>query len=220
MTWHADRCAACGRLSPGDLLADHCHRSGLLRGLLCGICNTAEGNAPPRHPRWLRYRTLTPALILGVELSYSQSVRRRLAQAFTMARPPIEVSTAGDGELNRCRGGGGCTCVLGWSRCRPFGTVHRQPRTTSATRRPGTQPAATAPAAGHWAPPAKPIPAAALCAAPPATAPPYPAHRGRLRAERGRSGRRGSGVPAPGWSSGAGAPRCTRNHETTPTVEV
>ncbi|MFB6984642.1 endonuclease domain-containing protein [Streptomyces sp. NPDC056297] len=85
VTWHADRCAACGQPSPGDLVVDHCHQSGLLRGLLCGICNTAEGTAPPRHPRWLRYRTLTPALILGVEISYSQPLRRRLAQA--LARP-------------------------------------------------------------------------------------------------------------------------------------
>ncbi|MGW9438669.1 endonuclease domain-containing protein [Streptomyces sp. NPDC055607] len=81
VTWHASRCAACGHHWPGDLVGDHCHQSGLLRGLLCGICNTAEGTAPPRHPRWLRYRTLTPALILGVHLPYNRAVRRRLSQA-------------------------------------------------------------------------------------------------------------------------------------------
>ncbi|MFJ3891095.1 endonuclease domain-containing protein [Streptomyces rubrogriseus] len=71
VTWHANRCAACGHRWPGDLVGDHCHQSGLLRGLLCGICNTA----------WLRYRTLTPALILGVHLPYNRAVRRRLSQA-------------------------------------------------------------------------------------------------------------------------------------------
>ncbi|MFD7957262.1 endonuclease domain-containing protein [Streptomyces ardesiacus] len=81
VTWHANRCAACGHRWPGDLVGDHCHRSGHLRGLLCGICNTAEGTAPPRHPRWLRYRTLTPALILGVHLPYNRAVRRRLSLA-------------------------------------------------------------------------------------------------------------------------------------------
>ncbi|MGP4052069.1 endonuclease domain-containing protein [Streptomyces sp. 2A115] len=81
VTWQADRCAACGHRSPGDLVADHCHQSGLLRGLLCGICNTAEGSAPPRHPCWLSYRALTPALILGVHLPYTRAVSRRLSQA-------------------------------------------------------------------------------------------------------------------------------------------
>lgn len=36
-------CAICGTQPNKALAVDHCHRSGRIRGLLCGICNTALG---------------------------------------------------------------------------------------------------------------------------------------------------------------------------------
>jgi hypothetical protein len=41
------RCAVCGRKhedSPHGLVVDHCHDSGGIRALLCGLCNTAIGS--------------------------------------------------------------------------------------------------------------------------------------------------------------------------------
>lgn len=47
-TWQAGRCAICGVRPPHRprrpaLMTDHCHRTGLIRGLLCRNCNTREG---------------------------------------------------------------------------------------------------------------------------------------------------------------------------------
>ena len=42
--WHEGRCAVCGQgRAVGKLLRDHDHSSGLIRGMLCSSCNTAEG---------------------------------------------------------------------------------------------------------------------------------------------------------------------------------
>ena len=37
------RCAICGKSSTRQLHADHCHTTKVVRGLLCGSCNTALG---------------------------------------------------------------------------------------------------------------------------------------------------------------------------------
>lgn len=65
--WQAEACAMCSA-SRGRLLVDHCHRTGLVRGLLCTSCNTAEGmhNASP----FVAYRKCPPAVMLGVEEQY------------------------------------------------------------------------------------------------------------------------------------------------------
>lgn len=43
LTAQSGRCAACGEPSTKTLHVDHCHESGLVRGLLCHACNTALG---------------------------------------------------------------------------------------------------------------------------------------------------------------------------------
>lgn len=65
--WQASVCAMCSA-SPDRLLVDHCHRTGLVRGLLCSSCNTAEGLGGA--PAFAAYRERPPAAMLGVEEQY------------------------------------------------------------------------------------------------------------------------------------------------------
>lgn len=51
--WQDGACAMCSA-RPNRLLVDHCHRSGLIRGLLCTSCNTAEGSSLHGHHQPLR----------------------------------------------------------------------------------------------------------------------------------------------------------------------
>lgn len=41
--WHRGRCAMCGQ-TPTELVEDHDHASGLVRGLLCRSCNLREAS--------------------------------------------------------------------------------------------------------------------------------------------------------------------------------
>lgn len=66
--WQNDQCGLCG--SPGrETVLDHCHRTGLIRGLLCRSCNVHEGL---RHdsPAVIAYRLRSPAVLLGVTEPY------------------------------------------------------------------------------------------------------------------------------------------------------
>lgn len=66
--WHGNHCAVCG--TDGQrLVTDHCHRSGLIRGLLCVSCNTQEGVSPA--PAFQGYRRRPPAVIFGATVPYS-----------------------------------------------------------------------------------------------------------------------------------------------------
>lgn len=50
--YQSDSCAICGRKSlPGKHLStDHCHKTGLIRGLLCNICNRLLGKIERQWP--------------------------------------------------------------------------------------------------------------------------------------------------------------------------
>lgn len=52
--WHRGRCAMCG--ARDRLVRDHCHQTGLVRGLLCAPCNASEGAAARDDERWRAWR--------------------------------------------------------------------------------------------------------------------------------------------------------------------
>jgi hypothetical protein len=66
-TWHEGRCAICG-WNREELVTDHDHETGLIRGLLCRSCNTREGIRGDGV--FAAYRSRNPALILGVRARY------------------------------------------------------------------------------------------------------------------------------------------------------
>lgn len=68
--WQDGACAICSA-RPKRLLVDHCHRSGLVRGLLCTSCNTAEGLRDA--PSFAAYRSHPPAVLLGAEEQYGSA---------------------------------------------------------------------------------------------------------------------------------------------------
>ncbi|MEV6527690.1 endonuclease domain-containing protein [Longispora sp. NPDC051575] len=65
--WQGGRCAICGQ-HEAVLVRDHDHESGLLRGLLCGGCNSAEGSQHGHHNAL--YRLLPPAVLLGLAVPW------------------------------------------------------------------------------------------------------------------------------------------------------
>lgn len=74
--WQAGRRGICS--SEARLVTDHDHASGLVRGLLCQSCNTAEAfrNIGP----YRRYRERPPAAILGVKVRYWNPIAGDFAQ--------------------------------------------------------------------------------------------------------------------------------------------
>lgn len=58
----ADACSICGELEIVEILhVDHCHRTGLLRGLLCRSCNLGEARSDA--PRFEWWRLHAPRLV-------------------------------------------------------------------------------------------------------------------------------------------------------------
>ncbi|MFC7217538.1 endonuclease domain-containing protein [Streptomyces polyrhachis] len=83
--WQDGRCAVCGLRRA--LVVDHHHASGLVRGLLCAACNTAEGRRTSLYDRpYGTYRQRPPALILGATEVYAG--RRRDAYYYELGEPP------------------------------------------------------------------------------------------------------------------------------------
>ena len=64
--WNHD-CAICG--SADNLVTDHDHKTGLVRGRLCIYCNAKEGHADDKGI-FGKYRQRNPASILGVKIRY------------------------------------------------------------------------------------------------------------------------------------------------------
>jgi Recombination endonuclease VII len=70
--WQAGRCAVCGRVR--DLVLDHDHATGLVRGWLCNSCNTTEGTNQEPGTIFSLYRERYPAAILGLTIRYLNPV--------------------------------------------------------------------------------------------------------------------------------------------------
>lgn len=62
-------CAICG--SSRATVNDHCHKTGLLRGVLCRICNSES------HPRFSDYERLPPSVLCGATRPYVDPYRGR-----------------------------------------------------------------------------------------------------------------------------------------------
>ncbi|MFH8804036.1 endonuclease domain-containing protein [Streptomyces sp. NPDC017936] len=77
--WQDGRCAICGKVR--DLVCDHDHETGLVRGWLCHSCNTAEGTHWEPDTIFARYRERPPATILGVTARYLNPVTGAYAEA-------------------------------------------------------------------------------------------------------------------------------------------
>lgn len=76
--WQGGRCALCGGDVPVEFtVADHCHRDGEVRGLLCTGCNALDGHGPgaadclDRGAALRRYRAHPPMRMLGLRCQYS-----------------------------------------------------------------------------------------------------------------------------------------------------
>lgn len=66
--WHQGRCALCATVVEYSLLEDHCEVTGLVRGLLCQRCDSADGVGVREVVE--QYRRRPPAVLLGVRAWY------------------------------------------------------------------------------------------------------------------------------------------------------
>ncbi|MFE9855624.1 endonuclease domain-containing protein [Streptomyces sp. NPDC005780] len=76
--WQEGRCAICGKAR--ELVCDHDHATGLIRGWLCSSCNTAEGANLEPDTIFARYRERPPTVILGFSIPYVDPITGERAQ--------------------------------------------------------------------------------------------------------------------------------------------
>jgi hypothetical protein len=95
--WQKWRCAICGRgpFARGrnarlryarQLVIDHDHSNGLIRGLLCTGCNHAEGRATTKAARYVGYRQRPPTAILGMTVPYVSSFQPKISKEAAVER--------------------------------------------------------------------------------------------------------------------------------------
>jgi len=77
--WQDGRCAICG-CQDSDLVTDHDHETGLVRGLLCRQCNTNEGMDGRPGTVYSRFRERPPMTMLGLTSRYWDPIMREYAK--------------------------------------------------------------------------------------------------------------------------------------------
>jgi hypothetical protein len=69
--WHDSRCGICA--AETDLVLDHDHGTGWVRGLLCDDCNKSEGLARDADDKFARWRACPSAAMIGLRVIYDSS---------------------------------------------------------------------------------------------------------------------------------------------------
>jgi hypothetical protein len=82
--WQDGRCAICGHRR--DLVEDHDHRTGLVRGYLCRGCNTQEGVYGSCDSLFGRYRQRHPTSMLGLRIRYWDPIANEYAPSVERQR--------------------------------------------------------------------------------------------------------------------------------------
>jgi hypothetical protein len=83
LDFHGSRCAICGS-NDSDLVVDHDHWSGLVRGFLCNGCNRIEGSwRADLLPLFTRYRRRHPAAIADYFETYKATSAHQIALSFS-----------------------------------------------------------------------------------------------------------------------------------------
>lgn len=76
--WQNGRCAICGHRR--ELVEDHDHVTGLVRGYLCRGCNTQEGIYGEPDTLFGKYRDRHPTKMLGLQVRYWDPIRGEYVQ--------------------------------------------------------------------------------------------------------------------------------------------
>ena len=84
--YSGDRCGIC---AAEKTVVDHCHVTGLIRGLLCRKCNSEEG--ANNHIRWIAWRMFAPGLIQGKRQYYVSGIGKRMFLEAPMAEKWLQI---------------------------------------------------------------------------------------------------------------------------------
>ncbi|MGV9278025.1 endonuclease domain-containing protein [Streptomyces griseosporeus] len=92
--WQQGRCAICATTE--DLVNDHDHQTGLMRGRLCRRCNTNEGMDGRPGTVYEKYRRRPPTRILGIRLRYWDPIAKAYAEPQRMIEDGWEDNSTAD----------------------------------------------------------------------------------------------------------------------------